>query len=94
VDEASKPASAKRTLKLKPTGGPTPPTPEDGGDAADGTVSMTDSDPITGVQTSTDIATDNGGEPNIIFTLVAVVTLGLLAYYAYLAGTQWMALNG
>lgn len=96
--EATKP-SAKRTLKLKPTGGPSPTAPAgpDGGDS-DGTVDMQngtvdvqgESEPDT---MPIDVA-NSSDEPNVIFTLVAVATLGLLAYYAYLAGTQWMALNG
>jgi hypothetical protein len=94
-DEASKPASAKRTLKLKPTAGPKPPETSETG-SADGETNetMTKTDNASSPGQISDVNLDNGGEPSIIFTLVALVTLGLLAYYAYLAGSQWMTLNG
>lgn len=92
--EAPKRASAKRTLKLKPTGRPTK-TDIPKAVGSTGTVDVDNSDSaVDDAPSFEDAASDSGGEPNIIFTLVAVISLGLLAYYAYLAGTQWMALNG
>lgn len=93
--EATKP-SAKRTLKLKPTGGPAPtpapPTSEEDTQTGGETIDIQD-DKSANTPIITGGSSDEG-EPNVIFTLVAVVALGLLSYYAYLAGTQLMALNG
>ncbi|NOY76215.1 MAG: hypothetical protein GXP32_10580 [Kiritimatiellaeota bacterium] len=85
--------SAKRTLKLKSaaSSAPAAPSPADDATATDtGVPAMSDS---SKAPSSIEVM-DTGGEPNIIFTLVALVSLGLLAYFTYLAGTQLMALNG
>ena len=93
-EPAAKPAGGKPTLKLKSSSASAPEPPKDA-TAAEAAETDTEQSEKTETQISGDISSDSvAEEPNIIFTLVAFVSLLLLAYFAYLAGTQFMALNG